>query len=224
MKIITNVMEALLAAGLSAREAYSGEQMPHITAPCATVSLEKLDHTARKATVLVTVIVPMAQGGSVCQSEAVKAGQVMEQMGGICVQEECRFHGYAQAYYIRVLGTFSGGTVMEQWSQTSDFTVKLGNNILTQAVSFQAEQAVDEVTGTPLSTEVWSFRLVEEYGRGEAPPPTPEEPFTMTVARSMGTETYNECVWTSVQLENTATGLRQIRKGVAKSRNIIVLG
>ena len=44
------------------------------------------------------------------------------------------------------------------------------------------------------------------------------------VKRSTGTETFTECSWISIQLENTATGLRQVRKGVAKSRGVIVLG
>lgn len=224
MKIIENVLAALKAAGLNAGEAYRGDQMPHVTDAYAAVSLEKLEHTARKATVLVTVLVPMAQGGSLCQSKAVIAGQAMEELGGACVQEECQFHGYAQAYYVRVLGVFYGGAVMDEWADTSDFTVVLGSQTISNAVSFQAEQAVDEATGTPLSTSVWSFRLEEEYGRGEAPKPEPMEPFSMTVKRSTGTETFAECSWTSVQLENTATGLRLVRKGVAKSRNVIVLG
>jgi hypothetical protein len=46
----------------------------------------------------------------------------------------------------------------------------------------------------------------------------------MSVKRSTGTETFSECSWISIQLENTATGLRQVRKGVAKSRSVIVLG
>ena len=224
MKIIENVLSALKEAGLSAGEAYRGDQMPHVTGPYAAVSLEKLEHAARKATVLVTVLVPMEQGGSLCQSQAVIAGQAMEALGGVCVQEECQFHGYAQAYYIRVLGTFVGGAVMDDWANTSDFTVVLGTQTLSNAVSFQAEQAVDEATGTPLSSAVWSFRLEEEYGRGEAPLPEPLEPFSMTVKRSTSTETYTECSWTSVQLVNTSTGLRQVRKGVATSRGVIVLG
>ena len=224
MKIIENVLTALQEAGLNAGKAYRGDQMPHVTAAYAAVSLEKLEHSARKATVLVTVLVPMEQGGSVCQEKAVIAGRAMETLGGVCVQEECRFHGYAQAYYIRVLGSFYAGAVMDEWSKTSDFTVVLGSQTVSNAVSFQAEQALDDATGTPLSTAVWSFRLVEEYGWGEAPKPEPQEPFTMSIRRSAGTETFSECSWTSIQMENTATGLRLVRKGVAKNRSIIMLG
>ena len=224
MKIIENMLAALEAAGLNAGEAYRGDQMPHVTGPYVAVSLEKLEHTARKATVLATVLVPMELGGSVCQEKAVIAGQAMEALGGVCVQEACQSHGYAQAYYIRVLGTFCGGAVMDEWEKTSDFTVMLGTQTISNAVSFRAEQAVDEATGTPLSTAIWSFRLEEEYGRGEVPKPEPEEPFTMSIRRSADTETFSECSWTAVQMENTATGLRLVRKGVAKNRSIIMLG
>lgn len=224
MKILENVLTALKTAGLNAGEAYRGDQMPHVTECYAAVSLEKLEHTARKATVLVTVVVPMEQGGTLCQEKALLAGQAMEALGGVCVQEACRFHGYAQAYYIRVLGTFCAGAVMEQWAKTSDFTVVLGTQTLSNAVSFQAEQAVDEATGAPLSSAIWTFRLEEEYGHGEAPKPEPVEPFSMSVKRSAGTETFTQCSWTSVQLVNTATGLRLVRKGVAKSRSVIMLG
>lgn len=83
---------------------------------------------------------------------------------------------------------------------------------------------MDDVTGTPLSTAVWTFRLEEKFGWGEGPLPAPAENFSVTVLRSSGLEIYDECVWTSVQLEDTATGLRQVRTGVAKTRGFMVVG
>ena len=222
--IVTSVLEALNEAGIAAEPAYPGGTLPNITQAQAAVSLEKLEYTARSATVLVTVMVPVSAGGGVCEDVALQVGGVMEAMGGICVQEECRFNGYADAYYVRVLGTFYGSAVMEDWEAESDFQVKLGSTVMTNAVAFRAEQTVDEVTGTPLSTSVWRFRLEESFGRGERPQPPPLEPFTVTVTRIGSTEIYSECSWISVQLENTATGLRQIRQGVAKARAFAVSG
>lgn len=221
--IVTTVIDALTEAGIPAQSAYPGGTMPNITEAQAAVSLEKLEYTARSATVLVTVMVPVSLGGGACEDAAIKVGGVLEDLGGVCIQEECRFNSYADAYYIRVLGTFQGADVMEGWNAASDFTVILGSTTMKNATAFKAEQAVDEVTGTPLSTSVWTFRLEESYGRGEGPLPSPAEPFSVTVNRSGGTETYNECSWISVELENTATGLRQIRQGVAKTRSFIVL-
>lgn len=224
MLIVDAVVEALTEAGLSAQKAYPGAAMPNITQAQLAVNLEKLDYTARCATVLVTVMVPVQQGGTACETAAVQAGTILETLGGVVIQEECRFNAYADAYYIRVLGTFYGSAVMEGWSAASEFTVEVNETVLKNAVSFRAEQAVDDVTGTPLSTAVWTFRLEEKFGWGEGPLPAPAENFSVTVLRSSGLEIYDECVWTSVQLEDTATGLRQVRTGVAKTRGFMVVG
>lgn len=224
MVIVDSVIEALTEAGLSAQKAYPGGAMPNITQAQMAVNLEKVDYTARSATVLVTVMVPVEQGGIACETAAVQVGTALESMGGVVVQEECRFNAYADAYYIRVLGTFYGSAVMEGWSAASEFTVEINDTVLANAVSFRAEQAVDDVTGTPLSTAVWTFRLEEKFGWNEGPLPAPANSFSVAVLRSSGMEIYEECCWTSVELEDTATGLRQIRTGVAKSRSFMVVG
>lgn len=223
IQIVQTVIDALNEAGIPAQQAYPGSAMARISEAHAAVNLEKLEYTARSATVLVTVMAPADLGGSVCEEQAVEAGGILEGLGGICTQEECKFNGYADAYYVRVLGTFYGADVISGWNTVSDFKVTVGTQEAENVVAFKAEQAVDEVTGTPLSTSVWTFRLEEKFGRGEGPLPSPTEPFSITVVRSGSTEIYNECTWISVQLENTDTGLRQIRTGVAASRSFLVV-
>lgn len=222
--IVDTVVDALNEAGIPACYAYPGGALPEISEARAAVNLEKLEFPARSATVLVMVIAPVTAGGAACQEKAVQVGEVLEALGGSCVQEECRFDGYADAYSIRVLGTFYGSAVMEHWEAESDFSVKIGENTLSNAVAFRAEQAVDAVTGEPLSAAVWTFRLEEKFGKGQRPLPSPAEPFLVTVTRSGSTEIYTECNWISVQLENTTTGLRQVRQGVAKSRAFAIVG
>lgn len=219
--LVIKVLNTLDDAGILADTAYPGGKMPNISEARCAVCLERMDHTQRTATVLVTVMVPVQLGGGACEDTAIRVGTLLEQMGGVCVQEECRFNGYADAFYIRVLGTFRGAAAMESWGSTSDFEVQLGGEVLKNAVSFKAEQAVDQVTGTPLSTSVWTFRIVEEFGRGEAPGTSPAEPFNVYVVRTAGTERYGECTWIACQLENTSTGLRQIRTGISKSRTML---
>ena len=221
--IVNTVLAALEKEGFAAQQAYPGTAMPNITQVQMAVNLEKLDYTARCATVLVTVMVPVGLGGELCETAAIQAGTVLEKLGGTVVQEECRFNAYADAYYIRVLGTYFGAAVLTGWSAASEFTVEINDTVLERAVSFRAEQAVDEVTGTPLSTAVWTFRLEEKFGWGEGPLPAPTEDFTVTVSRNSGLEIYSECSWTAVQLEDTQTGLRQVRTGVAKSRAFMVV-
>ena len=222
--IVTTVIDTLTKAGFSAVPAYPGETMPNITQPQVAVNLQKLDYTAQSATVLATVMVPVGAGGEVCEDAAIRAGTELEKLGGTVTMEECRFNAYADAYYIRVLGTFYGAAVLTGWSAASEFTVELENTVLERAVSFRAEQAVDQVTGTPLNTAVWTFRLEEKFRWGEGPIPGPTENFTVTVSRNSGMEIYSDCSWISVQLEDTTTGLRQIRTGVAKSRAFMALG
>lgn len=222
--IVTTVIDALTQAEFAAVPAYPGTTMPNITHAQMAVNLQKLDYTARSATVLVTVMVPVSMGGTACENAAIQAGAVLEKLGGTVTMEECRFNAYADAYYIRVLGKFFGSAVLTGWSAASEFTVELNDTVLERAVSFRAEQAVDEVTGTPLSTAVWTFRLEEKFGWGEGPLPGPTENFSVTVSRNSGLEVYTECSWTSIQLEDTATGLRQVRTGVAKNRAFMVVG
>lgn len=221
--IVTKVIDALTNAGFGAVSAYPGTAMPNITKPEMAVNLQKLDYTARSATVLVSVMVPVSMGGEACETAAIQAGTELEKLGGTVILEECRFNAYADAYYIRVLGTFFGAAALTGWSAASEFTVEIDDHVMNRAVSFRAEQAVDEVTGTPLSTSVWTFRLEERFGWGEGPLPGPTENFTVLVSRNSGMEIYQECSWTSVLLEDTATGLRQVRTGVAKSRSFMVM-
>lgn len=221
--IVTKVIDALTEAGFGAVSAYPGTAMPNITKPEMAVNLQKLDYTARSATVLVSVMVPVSLGGEVCETAAIQVGTEMEKLGGTVILEECRFNAYADAYYIRVLGTFFGAAALAGWSAASEFTVEIGETVLNRAVSFRAEQAVDEVTGTPLSSSAWTFRLEEKFRWGEGPLPVPTEDFVVTVSRNSGTEIYQDCSWTSVQLEDTVTGLRQVRTGVAKTRAFIAL-
>jgi hypothetical protein len=221
--LVIRVLNALDENGILADLAYPGGTMPNITEPMTAVSLERMEFTARSATVLVTVMVPVSMGGGACEDTAFQVGRVLEKMGGVCVQEECRFNGYADAYYVRVLGTFRGVKAEESWGITPDFVVQTGDKILNNTVSFKAEQAVDEVTGTPLSTAVWTFRIEEEYGRGETPVPAAAEPFTINITRSSSLETYTDCAWIACQIENTSTGLRQVRTGISKNRTEIAI-
>jgi hypothetical protein len=221
--VVIKVLQALQKQGIFADTAYPGKKMLAVTEVMTAVSLERLDYTGRTATVLVTVMVPVAMGGGACEDAAIGVGAILEELGAVCMQEECRFNGYADAFYVRVLGTFRGSAVMDNWDAVSDFQVRVNGIELRNVVSFKAEQAVDQVTGTPLSTAVWTFRIVEEIGRGELPTPLPMDSFKVDVVRTNSKETYSDCAWIACQVENTATGMRQIRTGISKTRDEIAI-
>ena len=224
LRIVDTAVDALNGAGLPAQRAYPGSAMPHLTQGMLTVQLEKLDYISRTATVLVTAWMPVEQGGSACEALAVRAGQVLASLGAAVTQESCRFEAYADAYAVQMRGTCSGGTVTELWDTAPSFTVELDEKALGSAVSFRANRAVDENTGQPLEDGLWTFRLEEQFGWEAGPMPGPTESFTVTVLRNSGMEIYSNCDWTSIQLEDTATGLRQVRTGVAQSRSFMVVG
>ena len=222
--IVDRVVERLARENIPAQNAYPGGRKPALSAGCAAVSLEKLEYDTRTAVVQAHVLMPVEQGGYACQELALQVGRVLEAMGATVWQEGCKFDGYVDAFSVLVRGSFSGADVMEQWASDTNFTVKLGQMTMTHAVRFQAEQAVDDVTGEPLSSAVWNLWLEERFGQGEGPMPNPAEPFEVTVLRSGSTEIYRQCQWISVELTNTATGLKQVRKGVARSRSFASLG
>ena len=56
---------------------------------------------------------------------------------------------------------------------------------------------------------------------GTSEPSDPEEPFTMSVARSGGDETFTGCTWISVKREDTIKGVSQIRVGIADKRTVL---
>jgi hypothetical protein len=197
--------------------------MPYLSQPRAAVSLDEVNYTQHWARVAVTVAVSVEMGGGACETAALQAGAALEALGGEWIQESCKFTGYTDTCSIRLLGTFSGPEVTEDWQGVTALTVRLGSVLQPRAVGFRAEQKVDEDTGEILAGAVWFFRLEEEFRHGEGPLPGPSEPFELKVDRPGGTETYRECRWTGVRLENAATGLRQIRQGIAKSRSFMTL-
>lgn len=221
--LVDRVIAALVAVDIPAVYAWTGGEMPYLTQPKAAVCLDKVDYTQHWARVAVTVAVSVEMCGGVCEAAALRAGGALEALGGEWVQESCKFTGYTDTCSIRLLGTFSGPEVTEDWTSATALTVKLGSVVQPRAVGFRAEQKVDEDTGEILSGAQWFFRLEERFRHGEGPLPSPVEPFDLKVDRPGGTETYKECRWIGLQLENTATGLRQVRQGVAKSRSFMTL-
>ena len=56
---------------------------------------------------------------------------------------------------------------------------------------------------------------------GASEPPEPAEPFTVTIIRASGQESFTGCTLSSVKREETIRGVTQIRKGSAKARSVL---
>ena len=215
--ILDLVNQALRTAEIRSDEAYPGRRIPALTGPVAAVKLGKVDRSVRTTAVLVTVMSPAKSGGSLCESTALRAISVLQDMGGTCIKDICRFDEMADVFYIEIEANFLGTALENSWSAGPGYSVKVGTQTLAQVVSFSAERSVNEDVPN-IADAKWHFVVEELLPPGATEPPSPVEPFAVTVIREGGEETFNQCTWTSVRREETIRGVTQIRKGIAGSR------
>ncbi len=218
--ILEKVIDGLQQADIRADEAYPGSRIPALTGPVAAVRLGKLDRSVRTTAVQVTVMSPAGSGGSLCENTALRAVQSLQDMGGTCVKNVCKFDEMADVFYIDIEATFFGTALEGNWSAGPGYSVSVGAQKLEHAVSFSVQQAVSEEV-TNLSGAPWTFTLEELLIPGTSEPPDPAEPFVLSVSRSNGDEQFTGCRFTSRQRQDTIRGVTQIRKGTAESRNVM---
>jgi hypothetical protein len=212
------VIDALRAVGIRSDEAYPGRRIPALTGPVAAVKLGKVDRSVRTTTVLVTVMSPAKAGGSTCETTALGAVEVLQEMGATCVKEICRFDEMADVFYIEIEARFFGTALKTGWSPGPGYTVKIGSQTLDHVVSFSAERSVSE-DAPSIADAQWRFVMEELLPPGVTEPPAPVEPFQVTVIRPGSEESFANCTWTSARREQTIRGVTQIRKGVAGKRD-----
>ena len=100
--IVNQVIDALTVASIRADEAYPGRRIPALTGPVAAVRLGKIDRAVRTTTVEVVLMSPAAGGGSLCENTALRAVEALQDMGGTCVKDGCKFDEMADVCYIEV--------------------------------------------------------------------------------------------------------------------------
>lgn len=217
--ILDSVVEALQSGGIPALLAYPGGKLPALSEACAAVCFKQVDRDAEKADVLVTVLAPAALGGTACEKTALAAGKILQDMGAGCVQGACVFDSRGSLFSVEVCATFAGTALPESWTEPLGFTVALGGKKLESVTGFTVWRNVDE-TATVFTNATWYFRLEENFLPGAAEENSPEEPFSIVLARPGQTETYSGCTWTSQKRETVVSGTRQIREGIVGSRSI----
>ncbi len=218
--IVGNVIHALKTADIRADEAYPGRRIPALTGPVAAVRLGKLDRSVRTTSVEVVVMSPASGGGSLCENTALRAVETLQDMGGTCVKDVCKFDEMADVFYIEIEGTFFGTAMENQWSPGPGYSIIIGQQPMEHVVSFSAQRATDEEV-TALASALWTFTLEELLPPGSPEPSDPEEPFNLSVTRALGDEVFTGCRFTSQTREDTIRGVTQIRKGTAEKRNVM---
>ena len=218
--IVNQVIRQLRDADIRADEAYPGGRIPALTGAVAAVRLGKIDRSVRATAVQVVVMSPASGGGSQCESTALQAIDVLQEMGGTCTKDVCKFDEMADVFYIEIEAAFFGTELADGWSAGPGFSVTIGMQDMPHAVSFGMQRAIDEEI-TAISNAKWQFTLEELLPPGSSEPPEPQEPFTLTVVREMYDEVLSGCHWISAKREDTLRGVSQVRVGIANSRSVM---
>jgi len=218
--IVSQVIDALRDADIRADEAYPGRRIPALTGAVAAVRLGKVDRSVRRTAVQVVIMSPSTDGGSACETAALRAVTVLQNMGGTCVKDVCRFDEMASVFYSEIEADFFGTPLENSWSAGPGYSVKINAQPMDNVVGVAAERKTGNDT-TSIADAQWTFTMEELLPPGASEPPDPAEPFTITVIRSSGQESFSECTLSSVKREETIRGVTQTRKGTAKARSVI---
>lgn len=228
ISILELVVRQLREAGFTADKAYPGQKCPPITGTVAAVHIAQVDRSGMSVTVEVNILSPAALGGTGCELEALRATEVLGELGAVCIQKGCRYDGVAQVYVVSVSAEFTAVTGADSYSIGRGFYVYLDNVGHPFATAFSQEEVSlrrQEYTmgqtapaGTIREGTRWDIQLEELIPVGKAEPKEPKEGFELKVVTQLKTEFYTGCRWNSIRREYTKDGLRRIRKGTAEER------
>lgn len=218
--IVKTVIDSLTAASIRADEAYPGRRIPMLTGSVASVRLGKVDRSVRTTTVEIVVMTPAASGGSACDTTALEAVEVLQDIGATCVKSLCKFDEMADVFYVEIQAEFLGTPLSGGWSAGPGYSISIGVQAMKYVVGFTAARKTDNEV-TSIGDAQWEFTMEELLPPGTSEPGDPAEPFAISVSRSKGEELFRGCKWTSVKRVDTLRGISQIRSGVATSRSVL---
>lgn len=230
ISILEQVLRELRNADFQAGAAYPGQKFPQITQTVAAVHIEKVDRAEMTVTLEVNIISPASLGGTACELEALRATQVLQLDGAVCVQQGCTYDGSAQVYVVAVLATYTCVTEADSCTLGPGFQVYINDIYQPFAVAFSQEETRQhtveyatgeaEPVGISLGSRLWNITL-EEHILPESPETAePSGAFSLRIERSAGTETFYHCRWLSIQRQLSRSGLRRIRRGIAMAREV----
>ena len=230
ISILEQVLRRLRNAEFQADVAYPGQKYPRITRTVAAVHIEKVDRANLTVTLEVSIISPAALGGTACELEALRATEVLQWDGAVCVQHGCTYDGASQVYVVTVLATYTCVTEADSCTLGPGFDVYINDNYLPFAVSFAEEETREhaaefamgepEPVGISLGSRLWHITLEEHILPGSPEAPEPSGAFELRIERPSGTETFYHCRWQSIRREMTQSGLRRVRRGISMLKEV----
>ena len=230
ISILEQVLRRLRNAEFQADVAYPGQKYPQISKTVAAVHIEKVDRANMTVTLEVNIISPAALGGTACELEALRATEVLQWDGAVCIQNGCSYDGVSQVYVVAVLATYTCVTEADKCTLGPGFDVYINDNYQPFAVSFAEEEVRDwkaefsmgeaDPVGISLGSRLWHITLEELILPGSPEAAEPEGAFELRIERAAGVETFYHCRWQSICREMDRTGLRRIRKGISMLREV----
>ena len=230
ISILEQVLRRLRGAEFQADIAYPGQKFPQITKTVAAVHIEKVDRANMTVTLEVNIISPAALGGTACELEALRATEVLQLDGAVCIQNGCSYDGASQVYVVPVLATYTCVTEADRCTLGPGFDVYINDNYQPFAVSFAEEEIRDykaefsmgepDPVGISLGSCLWHITLEELILPGSPEAAEPSGAFELRIERDAGTETFYHCRWQSIRREMDRSGLRRIRKGISMLREV----
>lgn len=223
--ILEQVLQQLRDADFTADVAYPGQKYPPIRKTVAAVHIRQVDRENRTVTVEVSILCPAQLGGTVCETAALRATEVLGRAGAACVQNGCDYDGMAQAYCVSILATFPGTANGEDCWLGPGFSVQIDGTLLPYVFSFTAEKSVEQVSEYEIGTcepvcldtgrVSWNITLEEHIPVGAEEEQSGND-FELLVEKANGIwEAYTGCRWNSIKRQLTASGIHRIRKGIA---------
>lgn len=202
--ILREVIQKLDDEGILTQRGYPSQKRRIISEPVCAVNLKQADMRSKVMTVTVRVLSPAEQGAGVCEDKAVEIGQILTDLGGKCTVGACGFDGSA--------GVFCTEITAEYPTQTP--RIRLNGVELKHVLAFTSWRTLDEEV-SDWDNAKWNFRLEEYFPMGEDEDSGTAGTFSLMHISEQGSEEYSGCTWTYQRRVWDASGVRQLRLGVA---------
>lgn len=233
MGILDRVLQRLREAGFPAEPAYSGKKHTSVIEPMAAVHIGKVDQGTYQTVVAVSILSPVGMGGTACEEAGLRAVEALHGDGAVCTMQGCKYDGLTRTFSVAIQAVYTimaAGQGEQEESEEQGFSVSINGQALPYALEFSAQERQKHelrytmgerrAEGVSFGSSEWDICLVERIPAGGEEPADQAGCFLLRITGRYGTESYRDCVWTSVKREFTRQGLKCTRKGMAVRREV----
>lgn len=221
MVCIDQTLLALQGAGIAAQRGYAAGKVSALTAPCATVSVERA--TVDELVLKVQIFCPAAMGGPRCEDLAATAAEALRQIYARCVVGSCGFHGKTGLYNVPITASFSHDARVFQSSGSIIPAVKINghqvSNVRNVSVRFSNTpvMATDPDTGTiemGTAKKRWRITVEDQLNGNYAPREDMIDGFAVEVRHTAQKQVFEGCCWDSIETKIDDVGIRRTRVAI----------